>query len=51
MMHTIAEHAPMAALLFFFMVYVVIAVRAYRPSAKSQMLQHSLIPLEEDHHG
>lgn len=50
-MNLIYDHAPTAGLLFFFVAFAWIAVRAYRPSAKRSMQEHALIPLKEDHHG
>jgi len=42
------EHAPVMSLLFFFGIFLWVAYRAYRPSAKQQMQSHAFIPLEDD---
>ena len=47
-MNLIYEHAPTASLLFFFGVFLYVAYRAYRPSAKQEMREHGLIPLKDD---
>lgn len=47
----ILNHAPLAALLFFLVVFIVIAVRTYRPSAKQQLQEQAFIPLKEETNG
>ena len=42
------EHAPSISLIFFFSVFVWVAYRAYRPSAKKEMQNHALSPLAEE---
>lgn len=48
-MNLIYEHAPSISLVFFFGVFLWVAYRAYRPSAKQEMQSHALIPLVEEH--
>ena len=50
-MNLIYEHAPAASLIFFFTVFLWVAYRAYRPSAKKALQEQALIPLKEDNHG
>lgn len=50
-MNFLYEHAPTMSLLFFFFVFLLVAYRAYRPSAKQELQNHALIPLQEDNHG
>lgn len=47
-MNTFYEHAPSISLIFFFSIFLWVAYRAYRPSAKQQMQAHAFIPLLED---
>jgi cbb3-type cytochrome oxidase subunit 3 len=42
-------HAPSMSLIFFFSVFLWVAYRAYRPSAKKEMQAHAYIPLAEEH--
>ncbi len=49
-METFAHYAPMAGLLFFFFVFVGIAIWAWRPSAKKEFQRLGMIPLKEDNH-
>lgn len=49
-MNAIYEHAPTASLIFFFFIFLYVAWRAYRPSAKPQMQKDAMIPLQEDSH-
>ena len=49
-MNSFIDHAPVIGLLFFFGVFVWIAVRTYRPGQKQRLQQHAHIPLNEDHH-
>lgn len=49
-METFAHYAPMAGLLFFFIVFVGIAIWAWRPSAKKEFQRLGMIPLQEDTH-
>lgn len=42
------EHATLIGLLFFFTVFVWIAVRTYQPKRKKQMQDHANIPLKKD---
>ena len=42
------EHAPSMSLIFFFGVFLWVAYRAYRPSAKEEMQAHAFIPLAEE---
>lgn len=44
------EHAPSMSLIFFFGFFVLVAYRAYRPSAKQELQSHAFIPLAEDPH-
>lgn len=45
------EHAPSISLIFFFGFFLWVAYRAYRPSAKETLRQHSFIPLmDENNH-
>ena len=48
MMETASTYAPIVGLLFFFMVFVGIAIWAWRPSAKKNFEQLGKIPLRED---
>ncbi len=48
MIDWLSEHAGMAGLLFFFCVFVAIAVWSYRPKAKEKLESHKFIPLEGD---
>ena len=48
MMELAATYAPMVGLLFFFCVFVSIAVWAWRPSAKKNFEALGMIPLKED---
>lgn len=45
------EHAPIIGLLFFFIVFVGIAIWALYPSNKEQLQRYGEIPLREDIHG
>ena len=45
------SNAPIAGLLFFFLVFLGIAYWALRPSAKKRLEQLAYIPLNEDTHG
>ena len=47
-MATLAHYAPMAGLLFFFCVYVGIALWAWRPGAKNTLQTLAEIPLKEN---
>lgn len=51
MMKLAVKYAPMAGLLFFFTVFVCIAIWAWRPSAKKNFEQLGMIPLKEDING
>ena len=51
MMHLFASYAPVVGLVFFFTVFVGIAVSVLRPSVKKQIESFGEIPLQEDHHG
>lgn len=42
------EHAPSISLIFFFSIFLWVAYRTYRPSAKRQMQAHAFIPFAED---
>ena len=48
MMNIVMDHAPVVGLCFFFVVFVVIAYRTYRPSQKNILEQHAFIPLKEE---
>jgi cbb3-type cytochrome oxidase subunit 3 len=48
-MNFIFEHAPSMSLIFFFSIFLAVAYRAYRPSMKSRMEAHALIPFVEEH--
>lgn len=47
-MSTFLDTAPTLGLLFFFCVFVCIAIRTYRPSVKQKLQAHAHIPLSED---
>ena len=47
-MNAFADYAPTVGLIFFFGVFVWIAVSTYRPSMKSKIQSHAFIPLKED---
>ncbi|MBN8543716.1 MAG: cbb3-type cytochrome c oxidase subunit 3 [Alphaproteobacteria bacterium] len=49
-METLAHYAPITGLLFFFIVFVGIAIWAWRPSAKQEFQCLGMIPLKEDSH-
>lgn len=44
------EHAPIIALVFFFVFFLLAGYRAYRPSAKQAMQKHAHIPLKDENH-
>jgi cbb3-type cytochrome oxidase subunit 3 len=48
MMELIYDYAPQAGLVFFFCVFVWVAVCTYRPSVKNQMQERAMIPLKGD---
>ncbi len=48
MMEKFIEHAPVIGLLFFFSVFVAIAVWALRPGVKQKLQDLAQIPLKED---
>lgn len=50
-MEYFASIAPMIGLLFFFAVFIVIAVWVLLPSKKHQFQSQAAIPLKEDRHG
>ncbi len=50
MMDTAIHYAPMAGLLFFFFVFIGIAIWAWRPSAKGEFQRLGMIVLKEDTH-
>lgn len=47
-MDLIFEHAQIAGLIFFFSVFVLIAISVMRPSVKKQLESLAKIPLRED---
>lgn len=47
-MNFIYEHAPTASLIFFFSIFVWVALRAYRPGAKQALESYAFIPLAEE---
>jgi cbb3-type cytochrome oxidase subunit 3 len=47
-MDFLAHHAPVIGLLFFFVIFCVIAFIAYRPKNKKTIQSHAFIPLKED---
>lgn len=47
-MNFLYDHAPTFGLVFFFCVFVVIAFRTYRPSARAHIQSHAFIPLKEE---
>ena len=47
-MNGFIQHAPIIALLLFFGAFIIIAYRAYRPSAKHTLQKHAFIPLKEE---
>ena len=51
MIEAFITHAPVVGLLFFFCMFVAIAVWALRPSAKQRLQALAYIPLKEDSHG
>lgn len=51
MMDIAATYAPIVGLLFFFIIFVCIAIWAWRPSAKKNFEQLGMIPLKEDDNG
>ena len=51
MMHLLAEYAPLVGLLFFFSIFVGIALWVLRPGARQRFQKLALIPLEEETHG
>jgi cbb3-type cytochrome oxidase subunit 3 len=48
MIEIAATYAPIVGLLFFFCVFVGIAIWAWRPGAKKQFQSFGMIPLKED---
>ncbi len=44
----LAANAGMIGLIFFFIFFSIVGVWTFRPSAKSDHIKHSLIPLEEN---
>lgn len=50
-MDAFITHAPVIGLLFFFLVFVGIAVWALRPSNKTRLQSYAEIPLKGDNHG
>ncbi len=42
------DHAAIISLLFFFVVFVFIAINAYRPRMKQVLQEHAQIPLREE---
>jgi cbb3-type cytochrome oxidase subunit 3 len=50
MIDLLAHYAPMIGLLFFFFVFIGIAIWAWRPSAKKEFQRLGMIPLKEDTH-
>lgn len=50
-MNFLYEHAPTMSLVFFFCIFLFVAFRAYRPSAKNELQEQAFIPLKEDNHG
>ena len=48
MIDWLSDNAGLSGLLFFFFVFLVIAVWAYRPKAKEAIEAHKYIPLAED---
>lgn len=49
-MATLAAYAPVIGLVFFFVVFIGIAVAVLRPSAKKKIESLGEIPLKEDQH-
>lgn len=47
-MNFLLEHSTLIGLIFFFSVFVFIAVRTYQPKRKQKMKEHAQIPLKED---
>jgi cbb3-type cytochrome oxidase subunit 3 len=47
-MNVIYEYAPTASLIFFFSIFLWVALRAYRPSAKHTLQSYAFIPLAEE---
>lgn len=50
-MNSFIDNAPVIGLIFFFVVFVVIAFMTYRPSAKKRLQANAFIPLKEDNNG
>jgi cbb3-type cytochrome oxidase subunit 3 len=50
-MQGFVDHAPLIALLFFFIVFVGIAFWALKPSNKQRLQAHAQIPLKEEKNG
>lgn len=42
------DYAPIAGLIFFFTVYVLIAFRTYRPSVKATLQSYANIPFKQE---
>ncbi len=47
-MNAFYDHAPSIALVFFFVAFLWIAFRTYRPRVKAELQAQALIPLQED---
>ncbi len=50
-MSFLLDNAGIISLLFFFCVFVGVAVRTYRPGIKQTLQSYAFIPLEEDSDG
>lgn len=50
MMDFLFHHAGLLGLLFFFSVFICIAMWAFRPKHKSMIESYKYIPLAEEHH-
>ncbi|MEX0298521.1 MAG: cbb3-type cytochrome c oxidase subunit 3 [Kordiimonas sp.] len=48
MIEWLSNNAGLTGLLFFFSVFLVVAVRVFRPKAKETIESYKYIPLEED---
>ncbi|NBX74451.1 MAG: cbb3-type cytochrome c oxidase subunit 3 [Alphaproteobacteria bacterium] len=44
------DHAPQIGLIFFFVVFLLVAVWAYWPANKQKLEQHASIPLKDGQH-
>jgi cbb3-type cytochrome oxidase subunit 3 len=50
-MSAVLDHAPLIGLLFFFVLFVAIAVWTYLPRNKNRLRSHGSIPLKDENDG